>query len=503
MKKLFYTFLLASAVSACDLNEVNINPDTPTIATPSALATGVILEATESQEKKWFLEDSWVMKQTSYSELMELYLFNKFERGDFNQYLILKDALKMREIAESSNLSEGKKKAYQALELFMQAYVFYDVTMQMGDIPCSEAVKGETAALYTPKYDTQEQVFETIIGLLGKAAALFGEAEYFDGDPIYGGDVSLWQRASNSLALRVLNMASKKENIGAINVQQSFEEFAVQPIFRSEADNFQRVYSESKSKQWYPFYWERHMYYNFPYLSSYMVDMLKGLSDYRLFYYGEPAAELAGTHPADSFDAYSGVDATMQYGNIQNECSQGKHSAINRRYHQVKSGEPVKFIAYSEIQFILAEAALRGWHTPLSAKAHYEEGVRAAMTFTAENTPSEYRHGVIIDPAYIDEYLQGEAAFDKTKGVEQIMQQKYLAALFQLSFNSYYDYRRTGYPSIPINPETNLNEIKNQMPQRWMYPENEYSQNKVNIEEAINRQFGGEDTPNGQMWILK
>ena len=83
------------------------------------------------------------------------------------------------------------------------------------------------------------------------------------------------------------------------------------------------------------------------------------------------------------------------------------------------------------------------------------------------------------------------------------MKQKYIAAFPHLPYNSYFDYRRTGLPNIPVNPETNMNEVKTQLPLRWMYPASEYSQNRENVEEAVQRQFGGSDTPNEVMWLLK
>lgn len=197
----------------------------------------------------------------------------------------------------------------------------------------------------------------------------------------------------------------------------------------------------------------------------------------------------------------------MENGKAQAECTEGKHSAVNRRYHRIASGEPIKTIAYSEVQFILAEAALNGWKTPQSAKQHYENGVKSAMMFTADYTPVDYRNGITIDEAYIDSYLQGTAAFNTSEPknvlMEKIFNQKYIASFWQLAWNSYYDYRRTGFPKLPINPETNMNEVKTQMPLRWMYAESEYSVNRVNIEEAIQRQFGGNDTPNDVMWLLK
>ena len=48
-----------------------------------------------------------------------------------------------------------------------------------------------------------------------------------------------------------------------------------------------------------------------------------------------------------------------------------------------------------------------------------------------------------------------------------------------------------------------MNEVKTQLPLRFMYPSSEYSQNRENVEEAVQRQFGGSDTPNDVMWLLK
>lgn len=504
MRKLYSLILISLLFVSCgDLDDINTNPDTPTSVNHSFLATKIILNTAGSSSGKWFVSDSWIIKQTSFTELMEDYLYNKFGRSNFDDYAYLKDAGKMVDLVEADvTVSEEKKKAYRALNLFTRAFVFYKATMSFGDVPCSEAIKGETEAIYDPQYDRQEIVFETVLKDLRSASALFAEATTFEGDPIYGGNVQLWRKAVNSFTLRVLNMANKKTQIGDINVRQMFEEVAKLPLFESEKESYQQVYSANKSSQWYPFYHEKQNYWPFSFMTSFMVEMMKTLDDKRLFYYAEPAVAL-GEYPVDSYDAYSGVNPVLTYGIIQDECGKGLHSAINKRYHREASGEPVKIIAYSEIQFVLAEAALRGWKTPASAKEHYENGVRAAMLFTAEYTPEQYRHNVLIDDAYISSYLQGAATFNQSNGLEQIMQQKYISSLFQLSSNPYYDYRRTGLPILPIDPNTNLNEVKNQLPLRWMYPEEEYSQNRANIEEAIKKQFDGNDTPNGVMWILK
>lgn len=504
MKKIAYSLLIALSLTGCgDFDTINLNPDAPTVITPNYLATRVILETTKSDASKWFLSDSWIMKTTSSTEHMEWYLYNKFERGKFEKFHNLIDTKKMVELAAlDASLSEGEKDAYLALDHFMRAYIFYGATMEMGDIPCSDALNGETDNIVSPKYDTQEEVFATILTDLQTASELFGKATKLNGDFVFGGNVALWQQTVNSFTLRVLNMLSKKQTVGGINIQATFEKVAAEALIQSEKESYCRVYDASKSNQWYPFYYEKQNFWSYPVMTSFFVGMLKELDDRRLFYYAEPAPKLADKSES-SFDAYSGVNPVLEYGVVQAEFTAGKHSTINRRYHRVAQGEPVKFIAYSETQFVLAEAALRGWKTPQSAKQHYENGVRAAIQFTATHTPAEYTHGITMDEAWITEYLKGKAAFNPANGLKQIMIQKLLGSFTQVPFNSYYDYRRTGLPEVPIDPATNMNEDKNQLPLRWMYPDSEYSQNRENVEAAIQRQFGGTDTPNGVMWLLK
>ncbi len=504
MKKIIYYLISIMIFYGCgDFDEINRNPDAATSVPPAFLMTKVLLNETYRPSSKWLLDDSWLMKSTSFTEHMEWYLYNKFERTSFDEITNLINTQKMVELAEKDpTLTEGEMNAYKGFNHFSRAYIFYNLTMAVGDIPCSDALKGESDGDFSPKYDTQEKVFETILNELEKSSDLFSKASKLNGDFIYSGDVKKWQRVANSFALRVLNMLSKKQNVGEINIRSTFEKFAFSPLFENEDDSFKRVYNAAKSSQWYPFYYLNQNYWSYPVMTSFFVDILKELNDYRLFYYAEPAPKLSH-FPENSFDAYSGVNPVLEFGQIQSEFTEGLHSSLNKRYYLVPEGEPIKFIAYSEIQFILSEAALRGWKTPLSAKEHYEKGVDAAMKFTVTHTPPEFRHGVTIDDEYINSYLNGEALFKEEKGIQQIMIQKYIASFIQLHFNSYYDYRRTGFPAIPIDPVTNMNEVKDQMPLRWMYPESEYSYNRENIEEAINRQFGGSDTPNDVMWLLK
>lgn len=137
-----------------------------------------------------------------------------------------------------------------------------------------------------------------------------------------------------------------------------------------------------------------------------------------------------------------------------------------------------------------------------------KKGIEASMLFIADNTPKdeEYTHGRPITETYIQEYLAQpviQLSGDKEKDLEMILLQRYLASFMQHPYDAYYDYRRTGYPVLPVNPETNQNTDKNKIPVRWMYPEDEFSFNATNANEAVQRQYNGSDDVNKLMWILQ
>lgn len=506
MKKILGIFLLSLFTVSCgDFTEINTNPDASTQVPPEFLATQIIYDLTYCNGGGEYFDDSWLMKTTSFMERNQGYLYNKFYRATFSGYTQMIEGVKMENTAnDDPSLSQGVKDAYRALNLFAQAMLYYNMTMSFGDIPCSDALSGEKGN-FAPKYDPQEQVFAAIIGMLDEASGLFAGGGNIKGDFVYGGDVSRWEKANNSFMLRVLNMLSNKTTVGSHDIRSLFETYAAKSLIDSNENAFMRTFS-TKSTEYHPFYEVKNSFWNYPILTNFLIKKLKDNQDPRLFYYGEPSVEAtaAGLAPNDP-NAYAGPNPTMAYASIQAQV--GKYSAENKRYYKVPQGEPYQILSYSDTEFILAEAAVRGWATPASAKTHYDNAVTAAMQFTAAHTPAEYNHGVVINNAAIAAYLSGPAAFNSTgtaaQKTAQIMDQKLIGSFLQMRWNSFFDYRRTGYPVIPIDPATNQNEISDKIPTRWMYPENEYSQNRVNIEEALTRQFNGSDNPNNVMWLLK
>src|SRR5690606_31436450 len=142
---------------------------------------------------------------------------------------------------------------------------------------------------------------------------------------------------------------------------------------------------------------------------------------------------------------------------------------------------------YGELQFILAEAALRGY-TNGDAQAHYETGVQAAIELWGV-TPGE---NYFENPA-----VSYEEATTDAERLKKIQLQRYYSMLFT-DFQQWFDYRRTRALDLYAGPG-----LKNEgrMPSRLNYPLLTRTFNPQNYDEAV-ASMGG-DGLNEKVWWEK
>lgn len=503
-------FGLCIALAGCDFDEINTNPNAPTTATPAMLAAAQIGNVLiKSYDGKGFFYDHMLSKHISFGEgRIEEYQYNNLGRWGFGVYTNLTNAAKMVEIADDID-----KDAYTGLFLFLKAQSLFELSLGVGDIPYSDALKALEGTT-SPKYDAQKDVMLQILNDLDDAYAHFSAATRdFAGDIThFGGNREHWKRTVSTLQLKVLISLSKKEADPDLKVKERFAKIvAEQQLMLSNDDSFQLTYGDQASNQ-YPMYvlgGNRNAMY--PDMTNMVMDPLKAHEDYRLFSLAEPCqAKVAENVAASDWDAYGCVDPSWRYmEEIIPQRNAGKVSLLNNRFFEIQSGQPAIKHGYAEMNFILAEARLREWITAGSANSYYKEGIRASMKFIAAYTPERYAHGRPLTDEWIAAFLQKpELQLAENEGLspanlEKIITQKYLAAFMHDTYNSYFEYRRTGYPALPVSPESNLNTIPNKMPMRWMYSSEEYQYNRDNVMEAVQRQFGGNDDVNELMWMLK
>lgn len=496
--------LIVALLASCDkFDEINTNPDATTKVTASLLATGLLLDITSSSSSKSFINDELLSKQLAWAgEGMEDYQYNIFGRSGFGGYNTLINAQKMVESVSDDNVN-----AYDGLAHFIKAYKLFYMSLEMGDIPYEEALQGEKG-LVKPRYNTQKEVMSFILDDLSRAYELFSNGKDFTGDPIMGGEIARWKKVTTAFQLKVLMHLSKKEGDADLNIKQRFAGIVSSgSLMESNADNLQMIYMD-KAHTIYPFHNTNTKHAPNAVLTNMIIDNFRETGDIRMFYYAKPAeARLKAGLKEDDWNAYIGLNPSAPFDQINSAYAALEYSGLNPRYTDYPSGEPIIRLGYAEQNFILAEAVVRGWIQG-DASVYYKKGIQASMNFIADNTPDEtiYHHGHPITEESIAAFLATPAiqlTGNKDKDIEKIITQRYLASFMQHPWDTYYDYRRTGYPVLPINPTTNRNEVKDQLPMRWMYPKSESDYNKENIDEALQRQFGGVDDVNKLMWILQ
>lgn len=501
--KYIYIILSIIICSSCnDFDEINTNPNAATKVSSSLLATPLILDITTTvNTAAGFIDDNCLAKQIVWFEYLNNYNYNYLGRAGLS-YQKLINANKMVELAEPDT-----KDTYEALALFIKSYKFFYFSMRMGDIPYSEALKGEMGVL-KPKYDTQESIMIDILKNLERSSMLFSSCKNFTGDPLLQGEPLKWKKVVDAFRLKVLMYLSKKESNTELNVKEQFAQIYTEgSLMQSNNDNLQRKFSD-KAGQIYPFNRSVSNHYFYCVISNVMTDMLKDLNDYRLFYFAQPAnSKLKDGCKPNDMEAYIGLDPTKEFASNLTKYSSGECSLMNLRYTDIATGEPYSIIGYAEQQFILAEAALRGW-IKADTEKYYNNGIMASMNYITENTPDEekYHYGMKMTNDYISAYINSDkvklqGSFDDK--VKLIISQKYITSYMQYPYDAYFEYRRTGFPELPINPETNRNSDKTKIPVRWMYPIREFDYNQQNLKDAVDRQFGGLDDNNQIMWILK
>lgn len=143
------------------------------------------------------------------------------------------------------------------------------------------------------------------------------------------------------------------------------------------------------------------------------------------------------------------------------------YSMLDKAY-LAQTQAPLFLMKCSEVYFLLAEGALRGWNMGGTAKQFYEQGIRNASLESRSFMGNKYNE-------LVDEYLNVEASKNipyvdpqgltpdmpsvtkigvkwnegdspETK-LEKIITQKYIAS-FPYSYESWVDLRRVGYPKL-------------------------------------------------------
>jgi hypothetical protein len=479
-KKIIY--LMVSVIimlTACKQDKYNKDPNRPTEVGAQAILPNVIFN---SFKNRYPWQPGLAVRHATATSDRQAYQTYEWANGDWAEFNVLRDVTKMME-------SAGSAKEYLAIGKILRAHNFFFLTRMYGDVPYSDALKGQETGNYQPRYDSQKAIMLGILNELEEAnQLLINPGSTITGDILYNGDLKKWRKLANSYKLRVLLMLSKKESDSDLQVAKRFNDIisnpAQYPIFESDDDEAKVNYLDYENVR-YPLYMDFNVR-NKRFIGKTLADLLKKLQDPRLFYYATPFLN-AAAQGKTGFDAYEGIDASKSLTAATEDGSTGNYSRVNsHNYTELPIGKPSLGFSYAELMLAIAEAAERGW-VQANAGSYYERAVQSSFKF----------YDIIGSTA--DYLTRNPLSAVKENALTQLYEQRYILFNAQSDFEAFFHYHRTNFPVI-VN---GLGQATAVVPFRLLYPTDEQRVNAANYKDALKAQGFNTDGILMKPWLYQ
>jgi hypothetical protein len=518
------TLLLAFVLQSCTkrYDEINTNPNLETVVSPEQLFAPALVNILSINMSRNYSFNNELMQVTVNMGDGDGKVFRYDIRTTWgtqpwnNLYLQLTNLKNIYSIADTS--SRYKNDSYKGVSIILQSWVYSILTDTYGDIPYSESNLGrlEDGANRRPKFDKQKDIYMAIYDSLEVANSILAQSTdtiNSNSDPVFKGDIAKWRKFGNALYLRLLLRLSGKSEVAAtvISKFQNIVNNPVQyPVISSNSESAilrwsgSAIAAEPLSS---PFNSMRVQDFRSPGLGEFFIGNLRN--------WNSPLIQTSAPHGTNSINrlgiaqgsnAWSGIPSGYSPGqdvskssyffsSDQNTTNQVTTPRINMQTEPLTG----QMLNYAEVQFMLAEAALKGWITG-GDSLYYNKGVLGYMqmwlptSFTAAAlTSGGVTGGGFLGDADIS-YLP-YLSFDEK--MDLIHLQKYYALLW-CDMQQWIEYRRTGHPVLPKGPGLIPPGI---MPARLNYPVEVQSTNPTYYKEAVASQ--GPDNINTQVWWQK
>jgi Starch-binding associating with outer membrane len=510
--------LLAILTFSCkNLATMNINPNgvDPATTSPNFLMPTIITATGESVIGLGYGDLAGVMQHTQKDGWSSGH--NHYDWSDQSwagYYGILRNA------DEMLTKSKAAKLDFQTgVAMVFKAYNFGIIADLWGDAPFTQALKGEQGAAYfQPAFDTQKSIYLGVIAMLDSANTLLSKTQSSyrevnaDQDVLYAGDVTKWRKLSNSLALRyLLRISTKEPAIAKAGIEKITGQPGNYPLILDAADDASYSYiGLSTSDSWPTATQFSTDLSNFTRvkLCSTLLKKLENFSDPRIDVWAAKVKIPLVIDPgvADDYDQTIdgkrhisqkiATDYRVKFGlpldldqqwvgyppawstfeflyNLNPSLSQGSanpHASQLNNIYTNASGPllKVRLVSAAEVNFALAEIALKSWNAGGTASSYYYKGIKASLTTWG------------VGGSYDSYVATSGVVYNGT--LAQVMEQKWIAS-WTAAQEAWLDYIRTGLPVLISGPAAKRPVI----PVRFTYGNNEVLYNPINSNLAISK----------------
>ncbi|HMG10466.1 MAG TPA: RagB/SusD family nutrient uptake outer membrane protein [Mucilaginibacter sp.] len=402
-----------------------------------------------------------------------------------------------------SRRAPAKYPDFYAIANILKVEAMHRVTDIYGPMPYSQFGKGGFA---TP-YDSQETIYKTFFAELDSSITALNQ--YIKANPnvnrvkpydlVYSGNYQQWIKFANSLKLRLaIRIAmvnptlAKTEGEAAMNDPNG--------LISSNDDNaFVHI---SNGVSFTNSLWSITYEYKDINMGAPMECYLKGYKDPRIASYFIP----------DAKGNYHGIRNGVSINSAQQYAGA---SLLN--FGNTNGATPIQLMAASEVAFLRAEAALRGWNAGGSAMQFYNQGITLSFqhnnvplgTYLEDATSTEAPFKDLVStvndvPAgspYLSKItVKWDDGVTYQQKLERIITQKWLG-LWPDGAEAWAEFRRTNYPVLmPVVVNNSQGTISTTgFIRRLPFSQDEYNSNAAEVQKAV-ALLGGPDNGGTRLW---
>lgn len=455
---------------------------------------------------------------------MYVYSLNNFEQAKKN-------------LATESNTPAMQNNKWATLEI-SQLFVWENIVDTYGDVPYFNALNADEGQ-FAPKYDDAKTIYTDLLKRLDAAIAKIdvSSSGYGDGDLIYAGDMTKWKHFANSVKLRLaLNLADVDPTVS----KAAAESAIASGVLASENESYTFIFDKGTFTN--PIYDDlvasgrndfvptilavttmdatndprRHAYFaenlsnalvedevTTSSLQTITVDEVPTVSVGKRVYSYIPGGENAeeAKFYYGKVTAISGNDITIQLNDPNVKPDKNSYvgfeyykggtfgsknpfgSRTHMNFYAKAKNAPAVLLGYTEVLFMKAEAAARGYNAGGSVSDFYNAALKASLK----------ENGVL--EAEANTYVLANP-FDATNWKKSIGTQAWVS-LFNKPFAAWNFSRRLDYPTFVNPPNSKIEGVPVRMP----YSDQEYVLNGTNVRAAASK-IGGDKAVTKLFWDI-
>ena len=388
---------------------------------------------------------------------------------------------------------------FAAIAQIMSCLDYQELVDNYNDVPYSQALN--SSKYLFPAYDSAQSIYNALEPRLDAAIALINSSTSAtnpgNSDIIFGGNMASWKKFANTLKLRIaIRQSNITANTAALKTEvakTASEGYLDDNTFATANPGYSN--SDLNSGQQSPFYLEYgfaangsqqggYAYYR---LNNFYLGFLKGFGDPRI---------------NQAFAAVNGVQVGLTLGASNGALTNTVTSAIGPGLIQGPAMN-ANIISGSEACFLLAEGIEYGYVAGSLAvvdmsvagnstvvngmQDYYQRGITAsfiALGLTAAQAKAYYSQ------AGVTNVNLASSAGSQSALQQAIITQKYIANVGYEPFETYNEWRRTGFPNLSGARSVKsgaLTATGVPAPSRIYYPSTEFQQNlaAVSAEPAV------------------